>query len=134
MKMKTNHDNNNKARSRFHGFRLNRRRRRISIQGLRGKFLYLVRAFNDKWRRSYMVMIWRRSAESMMRICSKRGNLQEISKRNISRRNLIIDEEEEEERVTITHTSSFYTEAMADCLEFIKRSTASIGELQHEDS
>ncbi|GAB2231965.1 hypothetical protein Droror1_Dr00010984 [Drosera rotundifolia] len=118
--------NHKKVRSRCHGFRISKRR--ISIRRLRAKFLYIVRSLNDRWRRS-CIMIKRRIAMSSIRICS--GSPNKFSKkdcRSESKRHLIVEDERVDtvRMSSIMHTNSFYTEAIADCLEFIKRSSASV--------
>ncbi|GAB2279373.1 hypothetical protein Dimus_014017 [Dionaea muscipula] len=126
--------------SRGHGFRLSKRR--LSIQRLRDKFFYIIRAFNDRWRRSYIVIKRRIASSRITRICSGHHSLQ-IRKRNSTtsrrirsrkRRNLIIEDEKVSacRLSSIMHTNSFYTEAITDCLEFIKQSSASVDDHDHD--
>ncbi|XVF62334.1 hypothetical protein PTKIN_Ptkin08bG0208600 [Pterospermum kingtungense] len=103
------------------GFRLNIPRR-FSVQGLRARFFYIFRLLS-RWRSSALRLIIRkvgmnRSGNLMM----KRNN----SSSRGSRRSLVMPKEVNGCRLrssSLGRSNSFYSEAIADCLEFIKRSS-----------
>ncbi|KAK6922137.1 hypothetical protein RJ641_012644 [Dillenia turbinata] len=106
------------------GFRLNTRR--FSIHRLRAKVLFLFKILN-KWRSS----------------CGRDSKLQKRSvvvpgvhggyKRSSSGKRSLISTEEKKNKGRVDYGSrtygrsnSFYAEAIADCLEFIKRTSISV--------
>ncbi|CAL5366001.1 unnamed protein product [Camellia sinensis] len=92
------------CRGRRRCFRLNPRK--LSVYRLRAKFLYLFRLFS-RWRSSCG-----RALDSI-----KKGITRSSSSCSSSRRNMVIP--------NIDRSNSFYSEAIADCLEFIKRGSIS---------
>ncbi|CAO2830738.1 unnamed protein product [Amaranthus hypochondriacus] len=98
------------------GFRVNIRK--LSIQRLRVRFLHFFKVL-FKWRKSY-----ERAVKSFKNGISgvKRKN---CSKNNQSKSRLI-------SRKELGHTNSFYSEAIADCLEFIKRNSISLDDPNNE--
>ncbi|OIT33305.1 hypothetical protein A4A49_09717 [Nicotiana attenuata] len=109
------------------GFKLNSRR--FSVQKLRVKFLYLFKIFGKSWKSSY-------------------GNVLNLLKMNFngrkqkdesydSNRNLVSRKQADYSMYgnrndyrlkSYTRSNSFYAEAIADCLDFIKRNSLSIEE------
>ncbi|KAL7231166.1 hypothetical protein ACSBR2_009437 [Camellia fascicularis] len=86
-------------------FRLNPRK--LSVYRLRAKFLYLFRLFSR----------WRSSCGHALESIKKGIARSSSSCSSSSRRNLVIP--------NIERSNSFYSEAIADCLEFIKRGSIS---------
>ncbi|KAK9678676.1 hypothetical protein RND81_11G226800 [Saponaria officinalis] len=95
----------------FRGFRLNNVRK-ISIHKLRVKFMHLFKVLY-KWRRSYKSVI----KSIRKKICCKTNFIEMNSCRLRS----------------LGRTNSFYTEAISDCLEFIKRNSVSLRDLRAEN-
>ncbi|KAL3525138.1 hypothetical protein ACH5RR_013510 [Cinchona calisaya] len=102
----------------FRGFRINPRR--FSVQKLRTKFLYLLKIFN-KWRSSYG-----NAFQSMRKNPARR-----------SRKDVVVTKEVKPYKIysmddsrirSFARTNSFYSEAIADCLDFIKRNSLSMDE------
>ncbi|XVF16063.1 hypothetical protein REPUB_Repub09cG0208700 [Reevesia pubescens] len=113
------------------GFRLNIPRR-FSVQGLRARFSYLFRQFS-RWRSSYG-----RALRLIIRKMGMNGssNMMMI-KRNNSSSSLVTLTPNEVTlpnscrlRPSLARSNSFYSEAIADCLEFIKRSSLSVDQKQ----
>ncbi|GMH06624.1 hypothetical protein Nepgr_008464 [Nepenthes gracilis] len=103
--------NYKKVSARCHGFRLNRRR--FSIQRLRAK----------KWRSSYR-LLKNGIATGSRRICSSRNRIK--TRKSSSMISLSNAERPSNCRLrSLGRTNSFYSEAIEDCLDFIKRSTLS---------
>ncbi|XAR58085.1 hypothetical protein NMG60_11026466 [Bertholletia excelsa] len=101
------------ARRSGHGrrcFRLNLRR--FSVQRLRAKFMCLFRLFNG----------WRS--------CCRRSS--QRNKERDGRRNFAATNDYRMIR-SYSRSNSFYSEAIADCLEFIKRSSISLDEYKSID-
>ncbi|KAJ4963620.1 hypothetical protein NE237_023559 [Protea cynaroides] len=101
------------------GFRLSPRR--FSVYRLRVKFLYLVRLLR-RWKSSYGQAI-----ESL-----KKG-IGRCSSSNRSCKGMTTMEERSFDQAdcrlkTYRRSNSFYSEAIADCLEFIKRSSVSVND------
>ncbi|KAJ7944016.1 Protein phosphatase [Quillaja saponaria] len=102
------------------GFRLNPKR--LSIQRLRTRFICLFRHF-ERWRLSCA------QALKLLRkvFCRNRG-----IKRNSSRSRSLMREKQNKDIAdqcrmrSYGRSNSFYSEAIADCLEFIKRSSVSM--------
>ncbi|CAI9110424.1 OLC1v1010438C1 [Oldenlandia corymbosa var. corymbosa] len=120
----------------FRGFRLNPKR--FSVQRLRTKFLFLMKLFS-KWRNSYGNAL--RSLRK--NISSSRGSKSfrkdQSGLNTSSRRNLVFLKNDVDDHRNSTdrdcrrmksfaRTNSFYTEAIADCLDFIKRNSLSLDE------
>uniref|UniRef100_A0A7C9A1R0 Uncharacterized protein n=1 Tax=Opuntia streptacantha TaxID=393608 RepID=A0A7C9A1R0_OPUST len=102
------------------GFRLNMRK--LSIHKLRVKFLHLFRVLN-RWKRSY-----ERAIRSL-----RKGITYRRSSSRTSQSRLIATSGREERFIkpecrlrSLARTNSFYSEAIADCLEFIKRNSLSL--------
>lgn len=108
------------------GFRINPRR--FSVQRLRTKFLYLLKLFN-KWRFSY---------GNALRSMRKNLTRNSSCKRNSGsgRKSLVVMKEvpytytmgDSSRLRSYARTNSFYSEAIADCLDFIKRNSLSMDE------
>ncbi|GMP32262.1 hypothetical protein CsSME_00006100 [Camellia sinensis var. sinensis] len=94
-------------------FRLNPKR--FSVQRLRAKFLYVFRIFS-KWR------------------CLYGHDLESIKKGVIKRSSSSRKESSTDYRLrSFGRSNSFYSEAIADCLEFIKRTSISVDEYKSVD-
>ncbi|KAK4347543.1 hypothetical protein RND71_033882 [Anisodus tanguticus] len=108
------------------GFKLNSRR--FSVQRLRAKFLYLCRLFSRSWRSSY---------GHALRLLKKNFNCSK-QKGGSCRRSLVTKEANyamyginrncEYRLKSYGRSNSFYAEAIADCLDFIKRNSLSMEE------
>lgn len=103
---------------RCHGMRgIKLNPRKFSVQRLRVKFLYLFRIFSRSWRSSF-------------------GNILRLLKRNNNSRNLVRKKADyamyggktDYRLKSFARSNSFYTEAIADCLDFIKRNSLSLEE------
>ncbi|XWS42255.1 hypothetical protein CRYUN_Cryun17cG0152500 [Craigia yunnanensis] len=114
------------------GFRINIPRR-FSVQGLRARFFYLFRLLS-RWRSSYG-----RALRLIIRKMGVNGSSNIIIKRNNSsgrgsRSRLLTPTEaplpNSRLRSSLGRSNSFYSEAIADCLEFIKRSSLSVDQKQ----
>ncbi|PIN15259.1 hypothetical protein CDL12_12098 [Handroanthus impetiginosus] len=115
-----NYDKMGKKCCGIKGLRLNPRR--FSVQRLRTKFLYIFRLFRKSWRNSY------RHALRLLR-----RNLVRRNSGGRSKERILVDRIRVGPYVyssagirTMTHSNSFCSEAIADCLEFIKRNSVSI--------
>ncbi|GMI86224.1 hypothetical protein HRI_002291700 [Hibiscus trionum] len=105
------------------GLRLNIHCRRFSVQGLRARFLYF---FNQIRRlRSYFRFLFRKmgmngSGRNVMAVRNSSGGGWRC------RRSLVMPNEVPlPDTCRLRHSNSFYSEAISDCLEFIKRSSVS---------
>lgn len=116
----TGNNNNNIMMRRcngFRGFRLNPRR--FSVQKLRSKLLFLLKIFNR----------FRSSLRSMKR---------NMRRSNSSRRSLVMAAAQNIDQIQkpdyrlryYGRSNSFYSEAIADCLDFIKRNSLSVDDDQ----
>ncbi|KAK4360457.1 hypothetical protein RND71_019409 [Anisodus tanguticus] len=119
------------VRKNSHGMRgLKLNPRKFSVQRLRVKFLYLFRVFNGSWRSSY-------------------GNILRSLKKNIidcrSSKNKVRKQADyamyggrnDFKLKSFSRSNSFYAEAIADCVDFIKRNSLSLEEkpvLGHQGS
>ncbi|MBA0788897.1 hypothetical protein Gotri_024846 [Gossypium trilobum] len=97
------------------------RLRRFSVQGLRARFLYLFNQIS-RWRSSY--------GRALRSIIKKMGGdilaIRNNSSRSWrSRTNHVPLTNSCSLRSSLGHSNSFYSEAISDCLEFIKRSSVS---------
>lgn len=102
------------------GFRL----KRFSVQRLRARFFYIFN-FLSRWRFSLESL-----KKSMTRSRSKKddgigGNLFSQETNNACRYEYRLR--------SFGRSNSFYSEAIADCLEFIKRSSVSVDDKQHQE-
>lgn len=107
-------------------FRLNSRK--FSVQGLRTRFFCLFRLLS-RLKASYGRAV--RLLKKGMR--GKNGMMMMMRRNNSSgsRRNLVVIKEVPATRLrSFTRSNSFYAEAIADCLEFIKRSSFSVEQIQ----
>ncbi|KAK4368246.1 hypothetical protein RND71_012038 [Anisodus tanguticus] len=118
------------------GFKLNSRR--FSVQRLRAKFLYLCRLFSRSWRSSY---------GNALRLLKKNFNDKKDSEQSYggSKMNLVTKEADyamygtnrcDYKLKSYGCSNSFYAEAIADCLDFIKRNSLSMEEktvLSHDN-
>lgn len=97
------------------GLRLNSRR--FSVHRLRTNFLFILRVFN-KWKNSYnkCLRLLRRNLVRRSRRGNKAGSTG--TDRVSGCRYTAVR--------TMNHSNSFCSEAIADCLEFIKRNSVSI--------
>ncbi|KAK7262790.1 hypothetical protein RJT34_30371 [Clitoria ternatea] len=101
------------------GFRLNPRK--LNVLRLRKRFNFFLSLF-DSWKLSYS------EAFQMLKkvVCRKKG----FKRNTSSRRSLVRDEKmkaQDDCRIvkSFGRSNSFYAEAIADCLEFIKRTSIS---------
>lgn len=97
------------------------RLRRFSVQGLRARFLYLFNQIS-RWRSSY--------GRTLRSIIKKMGGDIMAIRNNSSRSwrtrtNHVPLTNSCRLRSSLGHSNSFYSEAISDCLEFIKRSSVS---------
>lgn len=114
------------------GFRLYTKK--LSIHRLiRARFLHIFRFFN-KWKKSY-----NRAVRSLRKGLSNRKSRAKrmINDRdygsNYQSRLIGEGERKSESRLrSLARTNSFYTEAIADCLEFIKRNSLSLDDHDHD--
>ncbi|KAI8020231.1 hypothetical protein LOK49_LG04G01399 [Camellia lanceoleosa] len=106
-------------------FRLNPKR--FSVQRLRAKFLYVFRIFS-KWR-----CLYGHDLESIKKGVIKRSS--NSRKESSSKRNLVTPNVSRADyRLrSFGRSNSFYSEAIADCLEFIKRTSISVDEYKSVD-
>ncbi|KAK9670502.1 hypothetical protein RND81_13G205500 [Saponaria officinalis] len=101
----------------FRGIRLNIRK--ISIHRLRVRFRLIFKMLY-KWRSSY-----ERAMKSIKKgICGKRSLRKNSKSRLILQEGVTINKQCRLK--SLTRTNSFYTEAINDCLEFIKRNSVSL--------
>lgn len=111
------------------GFRLNPKR--FSVQRLRARFFHLFKLLS-RWKSSYgqalqslkrgMVTINNYSLRRNSSTNSRRGLVVEVSSHNYGLGDCRM--------ITFRRSNSFYSEAIADCLEFIKRSSISMEQKQ----
>ncbi|KAL5752253.1 hypothetical protein ACOSP7_022439 [Xanthoceras sorbifolium] len=122
------------------GFKLNQRR--FSVQGLRAKFVYLFRVMSR----------WRYSCGQALKSLNKKGTTTTTSNRrssyifprnsSSSRRSLVMVDSSSSSSSnnnncrlrSFGRSNSFYSEAIADCLEFIKRSSISVDDHHHHQN
>ncbi|GKV21859.1 hypothetical protein SLEP1_g31797 [Rubroshorea leprosula] len=105
-------------------FRLNSRR--FSVQGLRTRFFCLFRLLS-RLKASYGRAV-RLLKNGVQR---KNGMMMRRNNSSGSRRNLVVMKEAPVTRLrSFGRSNSFYAEAIADCLEFIKRSSFSVEQIQ----
>ncbi|MCD7458458.1 hypothetical protein HAX54_038332 [Datura stramonium] len=117
------------------GFKINSRR--FSVQRLRAKFLYLCRLFSRSWRSSYghaLRLLKKNFNDKKDSINESYGN------GGSCKRNLVREEADyamygnrsstccEYRLKSYGRSNSFYAEAIADCLDFIKRNSLSMEE------
>ncbi|XVE87574.1 hypothetical protein DITRI_Ditri18aG0128400 [Diplodiscus trichospermus] len=109
------------------GFRLNIPKR-FSVKGLRARFFYLFRLLS-RWRSSYG-----RGLRLIIRKMGMNGSsnimINKSSGGSDSRSRLVTPKDvalpnSNRLRPSLGRSNSFYSEAIADCLEFIKRSSSS---------
>ncbi|KAK7252610.1 hypothetical protein RIF29_36685 [Crotalaria pallida] len=102
------------------GFRLNLRR--LYILRLRKRFTFFLRLF-DKWKVSYGEAL-----QVLKKVFRRKGGFKRNNS-NSSRNGLIRDERikghADRRVISYGRNNSFYAEAIADCLEFIKRTSIS---------
>ncbi|KAF9667121.1 hypothetical protein SADUNF_Sadunf16G0300000 [Salix dunnii] len=112
------------------GFRL-KYPRRFSVQRFRARFLYLFR-FLSRWRSSSG-----QAVQSLKKGMGRNSSIKRCS--SSSRRVLVMDAtschymgkgDEHYSFRSFGRSNSFYSEAIADCLEFIKRSSISVEQKQ----
>ncbi|EEF33835.1 conserved hypothetical protein [Ricinus communis] len=101
------------------GFRLNCKR--FSVQRLRARFVYLFKLLS-RWKSSYG-----HAVQSLKRSMSRSSG---IKRNTSSRRSLVVEVSSDCRMRTFGRSNSFYSEAIADCLEFIKRSSISVEQKQ----
>lgn len=119
------------------GFKLNSRR--FSVQRLRAKFLYLFRLFSRSWKSSYGHVIRLLKKNFNDRSSNKHKDSQTYNG-SCSSRNLVREQADyamygssksSDYRLKSygrSRSNSFYAEAIADCLDFIKRNSLSMEE------
>ncbi|KAF3440908.1 hypothetical protein FNV43_RR19194 [Rhamnella rubrinervis] len=116
------------------GFRLNPKR--FSVSKLRARFICLFRLLRCSYGKALQSL-----RRSMSRSSSGNGN-GNMTRNNSSRRSLMTEIVFQEKgrrvfhqdqcrfRSSLGRSNSFYAEAIADCLEFIKRSSISVDQNQ----
>ncbi|KAI3451279.1 hypothetical protein Pfo_007944 [Paulownia fortunei] len=110
----TNYDKISKKCCGIKGLRLNPRR--FSVQRLRTNFLYLFGLFR-RWKNSYRNTLRQLRRKLARRKRKKRGFVDRIEVGYVYSSAGIR---------TMAHSNSFCSEAIADCLEFIKRNSVSV--------
>ncbi|CAN4083629.1 unnamed protein product [Withania somnifera] len=115
------------------GFKLNSRR--FSVQRLRAKFLYLFRLFRKSWKSSY-----RHALRLLNKNFNDKKDSDDQSYGGSCKRNLVSKQVDyamygnknignyEHRLKSYGRSNSFYAEAIADCLDFIKRNSLSMEE------
>ncbi|KAJ1377671.1 hypothetical protein SESBI_48635 [Sesbania bispinosa] len=102
------------------GFRLNHRK--LYVLRLRKRFTFFLRIF-DSWKLSYGEAL-----QLLKKVFCRKGGFKRNNS-NSSRRSLVREEEikgQSDCRMrSYGRSNSFYAEAIADCLEFIKRTSIS---------
>lgn len=119
-----------KVRKRCHGgFRL-KYPRRFSVQRLRERFVHLFRLLS-RWKSSYGHVV-----QSLRKGKGRNGSIIRRDGRS-SKRSLVMEVTSSPNLGTVDcrlrsfrRSNSFYSEAIADCLEFIKRSSISVEQKQ----
>ncbi|KAI3426624.1 uncharacterized protein J3R85_009822 [Psidium guajava] len=113
------------TRCSIRGFRINTRR--LSVKRLRARFVSLFRALS-RCRFSYSQAL--KLLKNGCFFCRSRSRSRSGTKRsssNGSRRNLVPGRVDYGSRLRCySRSNSFYSEAIADCLEFIKRTSISL--------
>ncbi|KAK1361900.1 Serine/threonine-protein phosphatase [Heracleum sosnowskyi] len=92
------------------GFRLNARR--FSVYRLRAKFYYLFKILSGRWRS------WYKHARNICHSRPKKDSAKFVSQNAYPR--------VQSRLRSFGRSNSFYSEAIADCLEFIKRSSVGV--------
>lgn len=111
------------------GFRLNPKR--FSVQRLRERFIYLFKLLN-RWRSSYgQALKSLKKGLGRTKYSSKRNNSSSSSSRSLVTKlvpntNMGRPDHHHSRLRSFGRSNSFYAEAIADCLEFIKRSSLSV--------
>ncbi|KAI4327877.1 hypothetical protein L6164_020288 [Bauhinia variegata] len=108
------------------GFRLNPRR--LYVLRLRKRFTFLFRLF-DRWKLSYV-----QALRLLKKVFRRKGGCKRNNS-NSSRSSLVREENikgapESCRFRSYGRSNSFYAEAIADCLEFIKRTSISMDQIQ----
>ncbi|KAG8383632.1 hypothetical protein BUALT_Bualt04G0034200 [Buddleja alternifolia] len=94
--------------------------RRFSVQRLRTKFLYIFGLFR-RWRNSY-----RNALRSLRRNLRKRERERDYVSSSSNINGVYYNNSNNYVYRSMTHSNSFCSEAIADCLEFIKRNSVSV--------
>lgn len=107
------------------GFRINIPRR-FSVQRLRARFFYIF-GLLSRWRSSY---------GRALRLTSRKMRNNSSGRGRGSRRSLMTPKPKEVSlpNSRLMRSNSFYSEAIADCLDFIKRSSLSVDHIQKQPS
>ena len=105
------------SHGRCRGFRLNPRR--LLVLRLRKRFTFILRLFH-KWKLSYGEAL-----QLLKRVFCIKGGFKRNNSNSSSRRRRILVREEQIKSQSYVRSNSFYAEAIADCLEFIKRTSIS---------
>lgn len=100
------------------GFKLNSKR--FSVQGLRARFVYLFKLLS-RWRFSYG-----QALKSLKKGINRSNYSIKRNNSTSSRRSLMMESAHDRRMRSFGRSNSFYAEAIADCLEFIKRSSISV--------
>ena len=103
------------------GFRLNPRR--IYVLRLRKRFTFFLRLF-DKCKLSYSQALHLLKKVFHKKGSFKRNSSSSSSNSNSSNSSLV------RKQISYGRSNSFYAEAIADCLEFIKRTSISMDQIQ----
>ena len=106
------------------GFRLNLRR--LYLLRLRKRFTFFLRLF-DRWELSYA-----QALQLLKKVFHRRGGFKRNNSNSNSSKNGLVKEERIKGQQVVCsrvasygRNNSFYAEAIADCLEFIKRTSIS---------
>ncbi|KAH8494662.1 hypothetical protein POPTR_011G145200v4 [Populus trichocarpa] len=112
------------------GFRL-KYPRRFSVQRLRARFFYLFRFFS-RWRSSYgrAVQYLKRGVNRNSSIIERCGSNERGFMMDATSCHYMGKVDDQYRFRSFGRSNSFYSEAIADCLEFIKRSSISVEQKQ----
>ncbi|KAB5521878.1 hypothetical protein DKX38_026197 [Salix brachista] len=105
------------------GFRL-KYPRKFSVQRFRARFLYLFR-FLSRWRSSYG-----QAVQSLKKGMGRNSSRKRVLVMDAASCHYIGKGDEHCSFRSFGRSNSFYSEAIADCLEFIKRSSISVEQNQ----
>nr|KYP31687.1 hypothetical protein KK1_047857 [Cajanus cajan] len=110
--------------SRCRGFRLNPRK--LYVLRLRKRFNFFLRLF-DNWKLSYGEAI-----QLLKKMVGIKSGFRRNNSRSLVREEKIKGQDDCRMR-SCGRSNSFYAEAIADCLEFIKRTSISSMDQSHQD-
>ncbi|KAI4314679.1 hypothetical protein L6164_027566 [Bauhinia variegata] len=111
------------------GIRLNPRR--FYVLRLRKRFTFFFLRLFDRWKLSYFQALWLLKKVFRRKVGFKRNNSNSSSRSSLVREEKIKGAPENCKFRSFGRSNSFYAEAIADCLEFIKRTSISMDQIQH---